>query len=73
LGFRESIFVRAGFAKDPIRKEVVWELLTSFARDGVTKDPENAQSWFALADIYREKGLMDLAREAAEKAVSLSR
>ncbi|MDA8169157.1 MAG: hypothetical protein M0Z59_05585 [Nitrospiraceae bacterium] len=66
------VFVRSGLAKNPIDKGAVWELLTSIAAQNAGAEPRNADRWAALGEIYANRDMPWLAREALSKALAIS-
>lgn len=64
-------FVRAGLAKNPIKKASVWELLTSLISADIRAHPSDPRHYAALGVVYLEKGLRYDAQKAFGKALLL--
>jgi hypothetical protein len=65
------IFVRTPLAKNPIKKDSIWELLTSLVSLNIRNNPSEPDNYIALAEIYLEKGLKHDAKDAFRKALAL--
>ncbi len=68
---RSVIFVRSTLAKTPIKKDAVWELMTSLVLLRVQQFPADPDNYNSLGEIYAHSGHRALAAEAFRKALSM--
>lgn len=64
-------FVRTPLAKKSINKNSIWELLQSLIMAGIARNPDKASNYVNLGELYVQRGLPTMAREAFNKALSL--
>lgn len=68
---RSVIFVRSTLAKTPIKKDAVWELMTSLVLLRVQQFPADPDNYNSLGEIYVHSGRRSLAAAAFRKALSM--
>lgn len=64
-------FMRGEFAKNPMRKDAVWELLGSMVGANISRSPGNPAHYVTLGRIYLVRGLKIDAANAFRKALTL--
>jgi hypothetical protein len=68
---RSVMFVRSTLAKTPIKKDAVWELMTSLLIIRIQQFPADPDNYNSLGEIYARSGRRALAAEEFRKALSM--